>query len=196
MHSATSPSAIRSRPASPASAPARFPTRLSAPASPTDSPGCRRSDPAHSLPRSDRQAGLKPISQPQVTDIQLDDGQPLHFKAVFEILPDFSIDGYQDVTSQSRRPHSPMPNSMPNCLASSILAPLWSRSSKIVLSPTATAPRSTSAAKFKGEGRSSREAAAAAYQGRWTSWSKSAARTPCLPSTKRCVDRSRPGAQV
>jgi trigger factor len=42
-------------------------------------------------------AGLKPISQPQVTDLHLEDGQPLKFKAVFEILPQFSIAGYQDV---------------------------------------------------------------------------------------------------
>ncbi len=44
------------------------------------------------------QQGLKPVSQPQVTDIQLADGKPLHFKAIFEVLPDFSIDGYRDVT--------------------------------------------------------------------------------------------------
>jgi trigger factor len=44
------------------------------------------------------QQGLKPVSQPQVTDIHLADGEPLHFKAIFEILPDFSIEGYQDVT--------------------------------------------------------------------------------------------------
>ena len=42
-------------------------------------------------------AGLKPISQPQVTDLQLEDGQPLKFKAVFEVLPEISVDGYQDV---------------------------------------------------------------------------------------------------
>jgi trigger factor len=42
-------------------------------------------------------AGLKPISQPQVTDLHLEDGQPLKFKAVFEVLPAFSIEGYQDV---------------------------------------------------------------------------------------------------
>jgi trigger factor len=42
-------------------------------------------------------AELKPISQPQVTDLHLEDGQPLKFKAVFEILPEFSIAGYQDV---------------------------------------------------------------------------------------------------
>ena len=40
---------------------------------------------------------LKPISQPQVTKIDLEEGKPLHFKAAFEILPDFSIDGYKDV---------------------------------------------------------------------------------------------------
>jgi trigger factor len=40
---------------------------------------------------------LKPISQPQVTKIDLEDGKPLRFKAAFEVLPDFSIDGYKDV---------------------------------------------------------------------------------------------------
>jgi trigger factor len=40
---------------------------------------------------------FKPISQPQVTGIELEDGKPLHFKAAFEVLPEFSIDGYQDV---------------------------------------------------------------------------------------------------
>jgi trigger factor len=44
------------------------------------------------------QQGLRPISQPQLTDMQLADGEPLHFKAIFEVLPDFSIDGYQSVT--------------------------------------------------------------------------------------------------
>jgi trigger factor len=42
-------------------------------------------------------AGLKPISQPQVTDLHLEDGQPLKFKAIFEILPEISISGYQSV---------------------------------------------------------------------------------------------------
>jgi trigger factor len=41
---------------------------------------------------------LQPVSQPQVTDLQLEDGQPLKFKAVFEVLPEFSIDGYQQIT--------------------------------------------------------------------------------------------------
>ncbi len=40
---------------------------------------------------------LKPISQPQVTGIELEEGKPLRFKAAFEVVPDFSIDGYQEV---------------------------------------------------------------------------------------------------
>jgi trigger factor len=40
---------------------------------------------------------LKPISQPQVTKIELEEGKPLRFKAAFEVFPEFSIDGYQDV---------------------------------------------------------------------------------------------------
>ena len=43
------------------------------------------------------QKNLKPISQPQVTDLNLEDGQPLKFKAIFEILPEFSIEGYQQI---------------------------------------------------------------------------------------------------
>ena len=40
---------------------------------------------------------LRPISQPQVTKIDLEEGKPLRFKAAFEVLPDFSIDGYKEV---------------------------------------------------------------------------------------------------
>jgi trigger factor len=40
---------------------------------------------------------LKPVSQPQVTNIEFEDGKPLRFKAAFEVVPEFSIDGYQDL---------------------------------------------------------------------------------------------------
>ena len=42
--------------------------------------------------------GVKPVGQPQVTELTVDDGEPLHVKAVFEYIPEFSIDGYQSVT--------------------------------------------------------------------------------------------------
>ena len=42
--------------------------------------------------------GIKPVGQPQVTELTVEEGQPLHVKAVFEYIPEFSIDGYQSVT--------------------------------------------------------------------------------------------------
>ena len=42
--------------------------------------------------------GIRPVGQPQVTELTVEEGSPLHVKAVFEYLPSFSIDGYKDVT--------------------------------------------------------------------------------------------------
>jgi len=42
--------------------------------------------------------GVKPVGEPRVTELTIEDGQPLHVKAVFEYVPDFSIEGYQSVT--------------------------------------------------------------------------------------------------
>ena len=42
--------------------------------------------------------GIRPVGQPQVTELSVEDGTPLHVKAVFEFIPAFSIDGYKDVT--------------------------------------------------------------------------------------------------
>jgi len=43
------------------------------------------------------QKGLHPVSQPQVTDLKLQEGQPLLFKAAFEVVPEFSVDGYKEI---------------------------------------------------------------------------------------------------
>jgi trigger factor len=42
--------------------------------------------------------GIKPVGQPQVLELTLEEDQPLHVKAAFEFIPDFSIEGYQSVT--------------------------------------------------------------------------------------------------
>ena len=42
--------------------------------------------------------GVRPVGQPQVTELTVEDGSPLHVKAVFEFVPAFSIEGYKDVT--------------------------------------------------------------------------------------------------
>jgi trigger factor len=52
--------------------------------------------PAHFRTAIEQQQ-FKPVSQPQVTNIEFEEGKPLRFKAAFEVVPDFSIDGYQDV---------------------------------------------------------------------------------------------------
>ncbi len=40
---------------------------------------------------------LRPISEPQLLDLQLHDGQPLKFKAAFEVAPEIDITGYDSV---------------------------------------------------------------------------------------------------
>ena len=40
---------------------------------------------------------LQPVSQPRVTDLQLQKGEPLTFKASFEILPEFKVAAYDDI---------------------------------------------------------------------------------------------------
>jgi trigger factor len=45
-----------------------------------------------------RELGVTPVGQPQVTEMTVEEGQPLHVKAVFEFVPAFSIEGYKDVT--------------------------------------------------------------------------------------------------
>jgi trigger factor len=41
--------------------------------------------------------GLIPVSQPQVTDLHIHDGEPLRFKASFEIMPDIAVEGYKEL---------------------------------------------------------------------------------------------------
>jgi trigger factor len=44
-----------------------------------------------------REQGVRPVGQPQVMELTLEEGTPLHVKAVFEYVPEFSIEGYQSV---------------------------------------------------------------------------------------------------
>ncbi|MGA7156803.1 MAG: trigger factor [Acidobacteriaceae bacterium] len=40
---------------------------------------------------------IRPVSQPQISELMLAEGAPLKFKATFEVLPDISVDGYDAV---------------------------------------------------------------------------------------------------
>jgi len=44
-----------------------------------------------------KKQNLIPIGQPQVTELELEEDKPLKFKAIFEILPPFDVDGYKEI---------------------------------------------------------------------------------------------------
>jgi len=41
--------------------------------------------------------GLTPVSQPQVTDLHVHDGEPLRFKASFEVMPTIRVEDYKEL---------------------------------------------------------------------------------------------------
>jgi len=47
--------------------------------------------------REAEKQGLIPVSQPRVTDLHIHDGEPLTFKATFEVLPEIQVEGYKDL---------------------------------------------------------------------------------------------------
>ena len=44
--------------------------------------------------------GLIPVSQPQVTDLHVHDGEPLRFKASFEVMPEIKVEGYKELRAE------------------------------------------------------------------------------------------------
>jgi trigger factor len=52
--------------------------------------------PRHFRKEAEKQ-GLIPVSQPQVTDLHIHDGEPLRFKASFEIMPEIVVEGYKEL---------------------------------------------------------------------------------------------------
>jgi trigger factor len=47
--------------------------------------------------REAERLSLHPVSQPRVTDLHLHDGEPLRFKAAFEVLPEIKLSGYKEL---------------------------------------------------------------------------------------------------
>jgi trigger factor len=44
--------------------------------------------------------GLQPVSQPRVSDLHVADGEPLRFKASFEIMPEVQVSGYEELRAE------------------------------------------------------------------------------------------------
>ncbi len=47
--------------------------------------------------REAEKQGLKPVSQPRVTDLHIHDNEPLRFKASFEVMPEIKVEGYKEL---------------------------------------------------------------------------------------------------
>ena len=41
--------------------------------------------------------GMHPVSQPRVSDLHVHEGEPLRFKAAFEVLPEIQVEGYKEL---------------------------------------------------------------------------------------------------
>jgi len=56
------------------------------------------------VPRHFRQEaqkqGLVPVSQPRVSDLHLHEGEPLRFKANFEVMPEIKVEGYKELRAE------------------------------------------------------------------------------------------------
>jgi trigger factor len=44
--------------------------------------------------------GMIPVSQPRVTDLHIHEGEPLTFKASFEVLPEIKVEGYKELRAE------------------------------------------------------------------------------------------------
>ncbi len=46
--------------------------------------------------------GLAPVSQPKVVDLHLHQGEPLRFRATFEVLPAIEVSGYEELRAEKK----------------------------------------------------------------------------------------------
>jgi trigger factor len=44
--------------------------------------------------------GLVPVSQPRIADLHVHDGEPLRFKASFEVMPEIKVEAYKDLRAE------------------------------------------------------------------------------------------------
>lgn len=46
--------------------------------------------------------GLRPVSQPQVSELHVHENEPLRFKASFEVMPEVKVEGYKDLRAEKK----------------------------------------------------------------------------------------------
>jgi trigger factor len=47
--------------------------------------------------------GMVPVSEPRVTDLHIHEGEPLRFKASFEIMPEIKVESYRELRAEHRQ---------------------------------------------------------------------------------------------
>lgn len=60
-----------------------------------------------SFTKAAQERGLRPIADPALEDVSFEEGQPLSFKVLFEVLPDFEVRDYREI--EVRRPSTEVP---------------------------------------------------------------------------------------
>jgi trigger factor len=54
------------------------------------------------LQQETEKQGLKPVSAPRISDWHIAEGEPLRFKATFEVLPSIEVSGYKDLCPEPK----------------------------------------------------------------------------------------------
>ena len=55
------------------------------------------------LQKETERLGLVPLTRPEITDLAVEEGQPLHFKARFEVMPEIKVEGYRELRAEHPR---------------------------------------------------------------------------------------------
>jgi trigger factor len=50
--------------------------------------------------RETEKLGVMPVSQPRVSDLHIHEGEPLRFKASFEVMPEIKVEGYKELRAE------------------------------------------------------------------------------------------------
>ena len=146
------------------------------------------------IPRFFRQEAerlsLHPVSQPRVTDLHLHEGEPLRFKAAFEVLPEIKLEGYKELRAD--KPEI----AVSEADVEQALADLRERHASFnPVEGRALADGDFAQVSLDGnpkaEQNPAKEKPAKASPSTWMKcWSKSRARTPCRNSPNTCAERA------
>ena len=145
--------------------------------------------------REAERLSLHPVSQPRVTDLRLHEGEPLRFKAAFEVLPEIKLEGYKELRAD--KPEIAVSEAdVEQALADlrerhASFNPVEGRALADGDFAQVSLDGNPKAEPKSGDQSPAKESPAKASRFTWMKcWSKSPARTPCRNSPNTCAARS------